>query len=444
MVPSVSIRKFAQRLFVVVILLVIAFGDVSKAIPRNDLKDINRGTPAYKSSGEDSCESSTGGGGGGGDEDTDPGEISQTKDEFLRKYVQAAYNNSLKTGVPYEFTLAQAILEGALTSELALKYNNLFGIKADSSWTGKTVELWTKEWVDGRYISVLASWRVYDNPEDSFADHDRFLRENPRYAKAFQFSNDPFKFLAEVAAAGYATEPNYYNLVAAIIREVIQWVAENTDLPPSSEVTYDITDPVPGGGGGGGSSGCSSDSIGSAANLECPGAGETLETITVGDTTYYKLPEAPNGEYTIYASERRRYGKKELVCAIYTVAKAYKVKYDGRSKVSVGDLNGGAPHKSHRWGIAVDIDAPGQLYAADHTKGNYSSEATVDFGKLWVDTGLLKNIWWCQPGGDNSTEQIIEYARSTGKPLSSMECKPGHDNHFHVDINVAKGAEHAP
>ena len=189
------------------------------------------------------------------------------------------------------------------------------------------------------------------------------------------------------------------------------------------------------------SSGSCNNSTINLAGVECPAG--NLETLQVGNTTYYKLPEAPNGEYTIYASQARRYGSKELVCAIYSASKAYKTKYGGKSKVSVGDLNAGYPHKSHRWGIAVDIDAPGSLYAADHTKGNYSSEATVDFGKLWVDTGLTKNIWWCEPDGDNSIQQISDYAKQSGKPIT-IKCITGHENHFHVDINVPKGDSHTP
>lgn len=193
----------------------------------------------------------TAGSGGSGDAQSAAGGgnsssgVSQSKADFLKKYAEMAYKNSLKTGVPYEFTLAQAILEGALTSQLALKYNNLFGVKAGPGWHGKTVNLpTTEEDKNGNRYRVMASWRVYDNPEDSFADHDSFLRDNPRYAKAFQYSNDPFKFLAEVRAAGYATDVDYVAKVSKVIQEVIDWVAKNTSLPPSSGIKYDVPPPT--------------------------------------------------------------------------------------------------------------------------------------------------------------------------------------------------------
>lgn len=43
--------------------------------------------------------------------------------------------------------LAQAILESAWgTSHLATNGNNLFGIKADETWTGDTIEIVTNEY----------------------------------------------------------------------------------------------------------------------------------------------------------------------------------------------------------------------------------------------------------------------------------------------------------
>ncbi len=173
--------------------------------------------------------------------------------------------------------------------------------------------------------------------------------------------------------------------------------------------------------------------------LECPDKLQENPT----HPGYYKMPEAPSGEYVIYSVDARRYGSKELVCSIYTVALAYKDKYGNKSTVNVGDLNGGYPHASHYKGIAVDIDAHGQICAADHTHptpgdgsglcGPYNAEATVDLGKMWIDTGILQDIWWCEKPGDGSTEAIRIYGEQKGKPVN-IKCLSGHDNHFHVNI----------
>lgn len=174
--------------------------------------------------------------------------------------------------------------------------------------------------------------------------------------------------------------------------------------------------------------------------VECPA--NMTETKQVGGTTYYKLPPAPGGEYTIYSRDARRYGQKDLICVLYTVAKAYKAMYGPRSTMDIGDLNA-AGHKSHKWGVAVDLDAQGEVVAADNVNSpkKYSTEATIALGKLFVDTGYIKNIWYCS--NDGATEAIKGYAASVGKPIN-MKCLPGHYNHFHVDINTPRGPEDTP
>lgn len=175
-------------------------------------------------------------------------------------------------------------------------------------------------------------------------------------------------------------------------------------------------------------------------NLDCPT--NMTNTKTVGSTTYYKLPDAAGGEYTIYSKDSRRYGHKELVCVLNTVAKAYKTKYGAKSTLSIGDLNA-AGHKSHKWGVAVDLDAQGDIVAADNQNNpsKYNTEATITLGKMFVDTGLVKNIWYCSH--DNALETIKSYAQSVGKPING-KCIEGHWNHFHIDINVPHGDVDTP
>ncbi len=167
---------------------------------------------------------------------------------------------------------------------------------------------------------------------------------------------------------------------------------------------------------------------------------------------YFKMPDAPGGEYSIYSVPARRYGSKQLVCVLSTVAKAYNTLYAGKSKMDIGDLNAN-DHSSHYKGIAVDLDAKGELAAADHTaskRGTYDKEATIALGKLLVDTGAIQNIWWCEPGAvgkpkgiaprpehlsgnDGTMNAIRDYAKEKGTPIT-LYCISGHQNHFHVDI----------
>lgn len=165
--------------------------------------------------------------------------------------------------------------------------------------------------------------------------------------------------------------------------------------------------------------------------VECPANMEPHPS----QAGYFKMPEAPNGEYHIYSVDARRYGSRQLVCVLYSVGLAYNEATGGKVKLQIGDLNGGEPHASHYKGIAADVDGKGEFYAADHVHSPppYSTEYTIMLGKLFIDTGVMKNLWWCDPG-DGSLDAIIAYANNQGTPLQGAQCEPGHDNHFHVDI----------
>ncbi len=157
---------------------------------------------------------------------------------------------------------------------------------------------------------------------------------------------------------------------------------------------------------------------------------------------YYAMPPSINGAYTIYSLPCRRYGSLELVSVLYTVANRWKQFYP-EGWVNIGDLNAGWPHNSHKWGVAVDLDATtnGADWAADYTKGGYNRQATVLLGQLFLDTGLVKNIWY------NDTfvvSALLQYAQNKGIRIGQIKPLPGHDNHFHVDINTARGPLHAP
>jgi flagellum-specific peptidoglycan hydrolase FlgJ len=143
-----------------------------------------------------------------------------TKDEFIKKYYNFANAASRNTGISPILILSQAYLEsGGAKSSLASKYNNFFGIKADSKWTGKKVLLKTREQTkDGKDYFINDYFRAYNSPAESFADHINFLKLNPRYKKAglFDNPNNYAKQADSLQKAGYATDVNY----AKILKDV--------------------------------------------------------------------------------------------------------------------------------------------------------------------------------------------------------------------------------
>lgn len=138
---------------------------------------------------------------------------------FILKLVPIAQDNYNDYGIFPSVTIAQAIHESAWgKSDLSVKANNLFGVKADSSWKGQTIDMRTQEHINGSNITVMAKWRKYDSFEDSVKDHGKFLKENPRYEQSGVFKAKDYKEQAyAIRMAGYATDPQYASLICNII-----------------------------------------------------------------------------------------------------------------------------------------------------------------------------------------------------------------------------------
>ncbi len=134
---------------------------------------------------------------------------------FIEMLAGAAQDCQRKTGIPASITLAQAALESGWGKDAA--GNNLFGIKADSSWKGPTISFRTTEHVDGKDVKLVDKFRRYDSWLASMVDHAQFLLKNPRYAKCFK-QIDGAGWARELQACGYATDPAYSDKLIAIMR----------------------------------------------------------------------------------------------------------------------------------------------------------------------------------------------------------------------------------
>jgi flagellum-specific peptidoglycan hydrolase FlgJ len=112
-----------------------------------------------------------------------------------------------------EAVLCQSASESAWgQSLLASKYNNYFGIKAGTSWKGDYVNLPTKEFVNGTYITINQKFRRYSSFTASVKDYISFLKSNARYKNVFT-QKSVLSQLQALQNAGYATAPNYANVI---------------------------------------------------------------------------------------------------------------------------------------------------------------------------------------------------------------------------------------
>lgn len=139
-----------------------------------------------------------------------PTNATEFQAEFIMSAVEPAQASQRETGVPASVTIAQAALESDWgRSALSVKGQNYFGIKALSGpGPAGVIYMNTGEHLNGQDVTVNAGFRAYNNMEESFTDHGRFLKENDRYDVCFD-TDDPKEFARRLQAAGYATDPQY-------------------------------------------------------------------------------------------------------------------------------------------------------------------------------------------------------------------------------------------
>ena len=129
------------------------------------------------------------------------------KIDFIKQVSKLSYKNYEKYNILPSITVGQAILESSWgESELTENSNNIFGIKADSTWHGKTIKVSTSENYNDK---IVDTFRKYNSIEDSINDHGKFLKENKRYEENGLFSAKHYTTQAQALEdAGYATKKN--------------------------------------------------------------------------------------------------------------------------------------------------------------------------------------------------------------------------------------------
>ena len=143
------------------------------------------------------------------------------KKAFIEKYKQDFADACYNTGLFPSITMAQAAYEsGWGKSELASKYNALFGIKAQKGYIGTKVYLGSTEERNGEIVPESSYFRTYRNVFDGLVDRNKFLKENSRYTKAGVFTaQTPEQQAQALQAAGYSTYSSYANDIMTIVNQ---------------------------------------------------------------------------------------------------------------------------------------------------------------------------------------------------------------------------------
>ncbi|TNE60347.1 MAG: peptidoglycan hydrolase [Bacteroidetes bacterium] len=185
--------------------------------------------------------------------------------DFVEKYYPFAQKTQEKTGVSAIAILAQAALESGWGEKAP--GNMFFGIKAKATDPPEKRQLvTTTEYLSSpdkhnlfpevlsvkkvgrrRWKYRVKDWfRKYETPEGSFDDHALFFLKNKRYMEALQVGTDPVAFFREIAKAGYATSPIYFETLTKVARMIERhlpaaFTRRDVTAPPM-EHTQDLPD----------------------------------------------------------------------------------------------------------------------------------------------------------------------------------------------------------
>lgn len=143
--------------------------------------------------------------------------------DFVGQLSASAENAAAQLGVSPRVLLAQAALETGWGKRVIRNADgsdshNLFGIKAGSSWGGKTTDVTTTEYVAGKAQKRVEKFRAYDSYAEAFSDYADLIKR--RYGNAVGAGNNAAGFGQALQAGGYATDPQYASKIAKVAERV--------------------------------------------------------------------------------------------------------------------------------------------------------------------------------------------------------------------------------
>lgn len=151
---------------------------------------------------------------------------SSNQQAFIQTLLPTAKYVAGRSGVDPKMLIAQAALETGWGKHVIKHANgsssyNLFNIKADGNWSGKTVTKDVSEYRDGVVIKQRSRFRAYESFTESFQDYMHLVQNSERYAQAMSQRNEPQAYIKQLHRAGYATDPLYSAKVNKVYQRVI-------------------------------------------------------------------------------------------------------------------------------------------------------------------------------------------------------------------------------
>lgn len=161
--------------------------------------------------------------------------------DFLADMFQAGIDAGLSEPAARVMAAQAALETGYGKSSIG---NNVFGIKAGKSWTGKKQQKWTWEEIDGKKVKVKAWFRDYDSLEDGIADRIALMDKKwPGFNQAATLA-DAHAALKIGEHGGYATDSKYLKKLSMIDGKIPgQAPRPPGDIPTAVGSELDVYDP---------------------------------------------------------------------------------------------------------------------------------------------------------------------------------------------------------
>ena len=145
-------------------------------------------------------------------------DVTESRKQFVIQIANYVRKYAPQYGIKvYSPIIAQAIHEsGWGESSLSAKYHNYFGLKCGTLWTGKSVNLSTKEeYTAGTLTTIKSNFRVYDTMEEGVKGYFEFIQLS-RYSN-LKGVTSPRQYLQNIKNDGYATGSQYVDHTMALI-----------------------------------------------------------------------------------------------------------------------------------------------------------------------------------------------------------------------------------
>jgi peptidoglycan hydrolase FlgJ len=158
---------------------------------------------------------------------------------FSQKLMPLLQKAGQQLGVSPKILLAQAAIETGWGRSVV--GNNLFGIKAGSSWSGQKVDAATHEYQNGELVSITDSFRAYPSAEASVEDFVSLVASSPRYRAALNAGENAVAYAQGLLSGGWATDINYVHKLQSVAASPSLTTAVN-----ASAATPPVTSAGPG------------------------------------------------------------------------------------------------------------------------------------------------------------------------------------------------------